>query len=256
WRRTGSRWPSGGACRRAARWGSTAWRPCRRRAAAAWAGPSCARWPWRAGCPTRTWSSPSGTRPRGPCTGVRAWSRRAATTTGSAAPGDSRTQDGDPGAPGSPSCLHICGYVVTASASALVVLGHLRGFAETCRLVQDVGALLAQRCDVLAPVVGTEQQLPANRQGRANVCLGTATVAAVEGRQRLNGGKSSSHVSPFGSPPPKRGSGVSHLEQHLTGRGRSQPTGLYAQSGMCPKVMRITLLVTANVTSWQACARA
>ena len=95
---------------------------------------------------------------------------------------------------------------------ALVVGGHYWGFAEPSRLVQDVGALLAKRRYVLTPVMSAEQQLPTHGQGRANVCLGAATVAAVEGRQRLNGGESSSHVSPFGSPPPKRGSGVSHLD--------------------------------------------
>src|ERR1700754_351974 len=129
------------------------------------------------------------------------------------------------------------------------------GFAEASRLVQDVGTLFTQCCDVLTPMMSTEQQLPTHGQGRANISLGTAAVAAVEGRQRLNGGESSSHVSPFGSPPPKRGSGVSHLEQHLTGRGRSQPPPLYAQSGMWPQVMMISLLVTTNVSPWQACTR-
>jgi hypothetical protein len=46
------------------------------------------------------------------------------------------------------------------------------------------------------------------------------------------------------------------LEQHLTGRGRSQPPPLYAQSRMCPKVMMISRLVTPNAAPWQACTRA
>ena len=145
------------------------------------------------------------------------------------------TQNGDPGhARGRRSAMQ---YVVISHDecfSALVAGGGCRGFAESSRLVQDVGTLFTQCCDVLTPMMSTEQQLPTHGQGRANISLGTAAVAAVEGRQRLNGGESSSHVSPFGSPPPKRGSGVSHLEQHLTGRGRSQPPGLYAQSRMCP----------------------
>lgn len=124
------------------------------------------------------------------------------------------TQNGDPGHAGNAVLVTaICGYVITTSVClALVVGGHSRVVAEPSRFVQDVGALLAKRCNVLTPMVGAEQQLPAYRQGRSNVCLGAATVATVEGRQRLNGGKSSSHVSPFGSPPPKRGSGVSHLD--------------------------------------------
>jgi hypothetical protein len=54
---------------------------------------------------------------------------------------------------------------------------------------------------VLTPMVSAEQQLPTYGQGRANVGLGAASVASVECRQRLGGGESSSHVSPFGSPP-------------------------------------------------------
>src|SRR5690606_29848954 len=84
-----------------------------------------------------------------------------------------------------------------------------RGFIQPRGFVLDVGALLAQRRDVLPPVVSAEQQLPTHGQGRADGGLGAATVAAVKGRQRLGGGESSSHVSPFGSSPPRRGSGVS-----------------------------------------------
>src|SRR5437868_2549872 len=139
---------------------------------------------------------------------------------------------------------------------ALVGYSRCLGIAETGGLVQDVGALVAQRGYVLTSVVGAEQQLPAYRQGRTNVCLGTAAVAAVEGRQRLNGGESSSHVSPFRSPPPKRGSGVSHLEQHLTGRGRSQSQALYAESRMSPEVTGITRLAPPGARCWQASTRA
>lgn len=82
-----------------------------------------------------------------------------------------------------------------------VVAGARRGVAETCRLVLDVGTLVSQHGHVLPPVVGAEQQLPTDGQGRADVGLGAAPVTAVRGRQLLGGGEGSSHVSPFRSSP-------------------------------------------------------
>ena len=67
----------------------------------------------------------------------------------------------------------------------------------------------AARRSVLTSVVSAEQQLTADRQDRANVRLGAATVAPVKRRQRLGGGKSSSHVSPFGSFPTAVGDSAS-----------------------------------------------
>ena len=84
--------------------------------------------------------------------------------------------------------------------SALAVRGDRGGFTESCRLVLDLSTFAAQHSHVLTPMVGAEQQLPTHGQGRADVGLSTAPVTPVQGRQRLDGGESSSHVSPFGSP--------------------------------------------------------
>lgn len=92
--------------------------------------------------------------------------------------------------------------------SALAACGRRR-LVKPGRLVLDLGALGAERRNVLTSVVSAEQQLPADRQDRANVGLGAATVAPVKRRQRLGGGKSSSHVSPFGSFPTAVGDSAS-----------------------------------------------
>ncbi len=88
----------------------------------------------------------------------------------------------------------------TPSIGSALARGGRGGFTESGRLVLDLGALVAQHAHVLASVVSAEEQLPSHGQGRADVGLSATSVAAVQGGQRLDGGESSSHVSPFGSP--------------------------------------------------------
>jgi hypothetical protein len=70
-----------------------------------------------------------------------------------------------------------------------------RGLKQPVGLVMNLCTRGAKRLGVLTSVVGTEQQLAAAREDRADVGLSTAAVAAVRGRQRLGWGKSSSHVA-------------------------------------------------------------
>jgi hypothetical protein len=70
-----------------------------------------------------------------------------------------------------------------------------RGLKQPVGLVVDFRARRTKRLAVLTAMVGTEQQLAAAREDRADIGLGTAAVAAVRGRQRLGWGKSSSHVA-------------------------------------------------------------
>jgi hypothetical protein len=70
-----------------------------------------------------------------------------------------------------------------------------RGLKQPVGFVVDLGTRGTERFTVLTSVVGTEQQLAAAREDRADIGLSTAAVAAVCGRQRLGWGKSSSHVA-------------------------------------------------------------
>jgi hypothetical protein len=70
-----------------------------------------------------------------------------------------------------------------------------RGVQQPVGFVVDLCTRGTEGFTVLTAVVGTEQQLAAAREDRADIGLGTAAVAAVRGRQRLGWGKSSSHVA-------------------------------------------------------------
>jgi hypothetical protein len=70
-----------------------------------------------------------------------------------------------------------------------------RGLKQPVGFVVDLCTRGTEVLTVLTAVVGTEQQLAAAREDRADIGLSTAAVAAVCGRQRLGWGKSSSHVA-------------------------------------------------------------
>jgi hypothetical protein len=70
-----------------------------------------------------------------------------------------------------------------------------RGLKQPVGFVVDLCTRGTEGFTVLTAVVGTEQQLAAAREDRADIGLSTAAVAAVCGRQRLGWGKSSSHVA-------------------------------------------------------------
>jgi hypothetical protein len=70
-----------------------------------------------------------------------------------------------------------------------------RGLKQPVGFVVDLCTRGTEGFTVLTAVVGTEQQLAAAREDRADIGLSTAAVAAVRGRQRLGWGKSSSHVA-------------------------------------------------------------
>src|SRR5689334_14651016 len=70
-----------------------------------------------------------------------------------------------------------------------------RGLQQPVGFVVNLGARRTEGLSVLAAVMGTEQQLAAAREDRADIGLSAAAVAAVRGRQRLGWGKSSSHVA-------------------------------------------------------------
>src|SRR5690606_29702903 len=164
-------------------------------------------------------------------TSARASPWSAAITTGS-----SPRPKPPPGGGGNRPCATWPGALASAPAA------HGRRLDEPSRLVPDLRASRPQRGRVLPPVVGAEQQLATRGQNGAEVGLSAAPVTPVESCQRLGGGKSSSHLSPFGWPHRSGDVGGSHSGQHLTAWRPSQPCSEYAQSGMTAKVMWITAL--------------
>lgn len=66
---------------------------------------------------------------------------------------------------------------------------------ELVGLVLDVRGDLAERAVVLARVVSAEQELTAGVQQHADIGLCTTAVATVSSRERLGGGKGSSHFA-------------------------------------------------------------
>src|SRR5690606_10961647 len=70
-----------------------------------------------------------------------------------------------------------------------------RGLLESAGLVLDVRGDLADLFVVLAHVVSAEEQFTAGVEQHADVGLRTTAVATVSSRQRLGGGKGSSHFA-------------------------------------------------------------
>jgi hypothetical protein len=69
------------------------------------------------------------------------------------------------------------------------------GVGELVSLVHEVHGDLTELVSVLSRVVSAEEKLAAGLELDAKVCLGTAAVAAVLGRQRLSsGGKGCCHI--------------------------------------------------------------
>jgi hypothetical protein len=91
--------------------------------------------------------------------------------------------------------LVVIGFGSRLACLPLVVRLSGGGLKQPVGLVVDFRARRTERLAVLTAVVGTEQQLAAAREDRADIGLGTAAVAAIRGRQRLGWGKSSSHVA-------------------------------------------------------------